>query len=255
VKSGEFEGKTALVTGAGSGIGRATACLFALRGAAIVVADIDDGAAAETMRKIEQIEGKAVYVRTDVTQDEDCMRLVDRTLKRFGRLDIAFNNAGIVDSPPTFTADMTPATWQRVLGVNLTGVFNAMRYEIRAMQMHGGAIVNTSSIMGTRGTAGGAAYCASKHGVIGLTRAAALEYGRNGIRINTICPGYIATPLTTGECSVFPREHIDAAVRLSAIRRLGQAEEVAAMVAWLCSSEASFVTGGHFPLDGGISAR
>lgn len=250
----DFDGKVAVVTGGGGGIGRATALLLAERGAKIVVADVDDAAGKRVTAMIEGLGGTAVYHPTDVRRDAACAALVACAVARFGRLDIAFNNAGIIDNPPARTADVDPVSWQRVIDVNLTGIFNCMRHELKVMEQGGGCIVNTSSTSGIRGIRGGAAYCASKHGVIGLTRAAALEYGKFGIRVNAVCPGFIDTSLVTGEDSVFTPEKIDLALRSSALRRLGEPDEIARLVVWLCSAEASFVTGAHYVADGGMTA-
>jgi NAD(P)-dependent dehydrogenase (short-subunit alcohol dehydrogenase family) len=250
----DLSGKVAIVTGGASGIGRATALLLAARGAAVVVSDVDDEAGRGVASAIEDAGGRGLYQRADVRRDAECAALVDCAVDRYGRLDIAFNNAGIVDSPPARTADMDVATWQRVIDINLTGVFNCLRHELRAMQQQGGAIVNTSSTSGLRGMRGGAAYCASKHGVIGLSRAAALEYGRFGVRINVVCPGYVDTPLTTGQGSVFTQDRIDAGLRQAAIRRMAEPDEIARLVVWLCSPEASYVTGSYYAADGGLTA-
>jgi NAD(P)-dependent dehydrogenase (short-subunit alcohol dehydrogenase family) len=243
----------AIVTGGGSGIGRATALQLAADGLCLVVSDIDEPGASETVRMIVGAGGEALAVRTDVTSNADCQALVALAVERHGRLDVAFNNAGIAGYP-RLTADYSPAQWQRVIDVNLTGIFNCLRHEIPAMRTGGGAIVNTASIMGLTGAPGGSAYCAAKHGVIGLTKAAALEYGRDGIRINVVCPGYIETPMTTGEGSIFSEEKVESGISRAAIRRLARPEEVAELVVWLCSPRASYITGSSYTVDGGVSA-
>lgn len=251
---GVFDSKVAIVTGGGSGIGRATALLLAKEGARLVVADIAADGGEKTVEQIGALGGEAIFVRTDVTQEADCAVLVATALAQYGRLDIAFNNAGIVGYP-LLTADYGMANWQRVIDVNLTGVFNCMTHEIPAMkQSGGGPIVNTASIMGLLGAVGGSAYCAAKHGVIGLTKAAALEYGRNNIRINAVCPGYVETPMTVGDKSIFPSHKLQDGIGCSAIRRMATPIEVGEMVVWLSSDRASYVTGASFPVDGGITA-
>ena len=244
-----FAGKVAIVTGAASGIGRAAAQAFVARGAQVVLADIDEVRGRATARDLG--EERALFVPTDVSRDADCGRLLASALERWGRLDYAFNNAGIVGAA-AFTADYGAANWQRVIDVNLTGVFNCMAHELKVMKERGGAIVNTASVMGTIGTPGGSAYCAAKHGVIGLTKAAALEYGRNGVRINAICPGYVATDMTVGEKSLFSEKALQAGVARTALRRIASAEEVAELVAWLCSDQAAYVTGAAYSIDGGF---
>lgn len=247
------EQRAAIVTGGGSGIGRATALALAKDGARVAVADIDERRGRGAVELLE-INGKnAVFVQTDVTRDSDCANLVETTLKHFGRLDIAFNNAGIVGYP-ALTADYGVAKWQRVIDVNLTGIFNCMTHELTHMKEHGGVIVNTASVMGLIGSVGGSAYCASKHGVIGLTKAAALEYGRSGVRINAICPGYVSTDMTVGDRSLFTPEKLQEGIKKTAINRLASPEEIAEIVVWLCSDRASYVTGGIYTIDGGFTA-
>lgn len=248
-----LEGKVAIVTGGGSGIGRATALLFARSGARVVVADISLENARACAAEIAELGGEALALQVDVSRDADCQRMVEQTLERFGQLDIAFNNAGI-GGYPLLTTDYGVENWQRVIDINLTGVFNCMVHELKAMRERGGTIVNTASIMGLKGTVGGSAYCAAKHGVIGLTRAAALESGRHGIRINAVCPGYIETPMTVGDNNIFQDRKLMADINRAALRRMAKPGEVAEVVAWLASEQASFVTGSACTVDGGVTA-
>lgn len=244
----------AIVTGGASGIGRAAAQRFAADGLRVVVADVDVHGGEETVALVTRPGGDALFVRTDVAREDDCAQLVAKTLERYGRLDCAFNNAGIT-GPTLRITEVGALSWQRVLDVNLTGIFHCLAHEIPAMRASGGgAIVNAASVMGLSGTVGGAAYSASKHGVIGLTKSAALEYGRDGIRVNAICPGFVETPLTVGADSAFDERSLKAGLNRAAIRRLAQPEEIANLVAWLCSVQAAYVTGGVFPVDGGYSA-
>lgn len=243
-----------MVTGAGAGIGRAAALALAGGGCAVVVADVDEHGGRETVERIAAAGGgRARFVRTDVRHDADCAAMVAAAIEHYGRLDFAFNNAGVV-AHPALTADCEPAEWQRVLGINLSGVFHCMKHELLAMKQAGGAIVNTASIMGLVGAVGGAAYCASKHGVIGLTKAAALEYGRHGIRVNAICPGFVETRLTVGESTAFTAKKLQAGLERTALKQLASPEQVAATVLWLCSGAASYVTGASVPVDGGYTA-
>jgi NAD(P)-dependent dehydrogenase (short-subunit alcohol dehydrogenase family) len=247
-----LDGKVALVTGAASGIGRATALLFARNGARVVAADLADTGA--VVADIHTAGGSAIAVQVDVTRDEACSAMVEQALAAYGRLDVAFNNAGIVGSLSR-TADQGLCNWQRVIAVNLTGVFNCMVHELRAMREGGGgAIVNTASVAGLEAAPGAAAYSASKHGVIGLSRTAASEYAKDRIRINVLCPGYVATAMTHGPASVFSDLQLEGLLRRTAMRRFCDPIEQAEMVLWLVSDRASYVTGAHFVVDGGMSA-
>lgn len=250
----ELRGRAALVTGGASGIGRACVQLLVAQGASVWVGDVDDVAGKRLADEITAAGGACQFVHTDVADPVQCSALVDAVIDRAGRVDIAFNNAGIMNAQPCLTADTSLDAWHRILDINLNGVFHCMRAELIAMRAHGGSIVNTASIAGQRGIFGSAAYCASKHGVIGLSRAAALEYGRFGIRVNVVCPGYIDTPLVVGERATVPSEWLDKAVRALPVRRMGSAEEIARMVAWLLSDQASYVTGACFTADGGLTA-
>lgn len=250
----EMQGTVALVTGGASGIGRASAQAFAARGARVVIADVDEVGGCETARSIHMKGGAATFVRADVTQAADVEAMVQTALRQYGRLDCAHNNAGILGELAP-TADCTEENWDRVIATNLKGMWLSMKHEIREMaRQGGGAIVNTSSIWGLVGTAMGApAYVAAKHGIAGLTRAAALEYISAGVRINAICPGAIRTPLLEGVTR--GRPELEAyAVASHPINRLGTPEEIAAAVLWLCSDAASFVVGATLSVDGGWAA-
>src|SRR5205823_6077876 len=233
-KNGSFTGRVAFVTGAANGIGRAAALAFAREGASVVFADISEHGNHETTRMIEELGGRALAVRCDVSRAEEVKAALDGGLKEFGRLDFAFNNAG-VEQPITSAAEITEEEWDRIIRVNLRGVFLCLKYEIPLMlKQGGGAIVNTSSGAGIKGFKGQAAYAASKHGVVGLTKSAALDYAQSNIRINAVCPGIIATAMMNGftggtgggEQRVIAQEPIG---------RMGQPEEIAASVVWLCS--------------------
>ncbi len=253
--AGILEGKVALITGAGSGIGRATAKIFAREGAHLMIIDVAAVAAQETLEAVRQLGAKALCLKADVSNAAEVEAAVARTVSEFGRLDCAFNNAGI-EGEPALTHKCSEANWNRVLAINLTGVWLCMKAEIAQMlkQGQGGAIVNTSSVAGIAGAIGGPAYVASKHGVAGLTRAAALEYGRYKIRVNAVCPGPIRTPMLA-RLMQFTKDAEDRMVRSEPLKRLGEPEEIGETVAWLCSDRASFVTGLPMPVDGGFFAQ
>ncbi len=252
--AGQFSGKVALVTGAAAGIGRASALVFARAGAKVVLADVDSGGSEATRRLIEEAQGEAIFVTADVSRAADVEAMVAAAVKTWGRLDYALNNAGVGESRVAL-ADMTEEIWDRTMRINLKGVWLCMKYEIRRMlEQGGGAIVNTSSAVGLVGARQQCAYVASKHGVIGLTRAAALEYAKAGIRVNAVCPGGIRTPALDSFFSSGP--HIEARVIAQhPIGRLGTPEEVAEAVLWLCSDAASFITGHALAVDGGATAQ
>lgn len=249
----DLQDKVALITGGASGIGRATALLFSRAGARLVIGDMNQAAGLEVVTEIEQAGGQAVFRYTDVTRDEDCAALVTTAQEQYGRLDIAFNNAGI-SGRPAMLEDYGLAEWHQVIAVNLTGVFQCMVHEVRAMKERGGVIINTASTAGISAAPGGSAYGASKHGVIGLTRSAAREYGRYGIRINAVCPGLINTPMTQGGDSQVARAKLEKLVAGAPIRRPAEASEVAELVLWLGSEKSSYVTGAHYVVDGGATA-
>jgi len=243
--------KTAIVTGAGSGIGRAIAILYASEGASIVVSDINEKRGEETVAQIKAGGSDAVFVKADTSNPDDNKALVDAAVKAFGGLHIAVNNAGI-GGPISPVGDYPVDGWDKVISINLSGVFYGMRYQIPAMLASGGgSIVNIASILGKVGAKGSAAYVAAKHGVIGLTEAAALEYADKQIRINSIGPGYILTPLL----SALDDATMKAIVGLHPMGRLGTAEEVAELALWLNSDKASFVTGSYYNVDGGYLAQ
>ena len=245
-----YQGKVAFVTGAGSGIGRATALAFANAGASVTVADISEESSRETVRLIEQQGGRAFAVKCDVTKAEDVKTALDKTIEEFGRLDVAFNNAGI-EQRNAAVADFEEDEWTQIINVNLRGAFLCMKYEIPLLlKQGGGAIVNVSSGAGVIGIKGGGAYSAAKHGIIGLTKSAALDYAGQNIRVNCVAPGYIATAMmerftggtAEGRAKVFSEEPIG---------RMGEPEEIADAVLWLCSNASSFVVGHALVIDGG----
>jgi NAD(P)-dependent dehydrogenase (short-subunit alcohol dehydrogenase family) len=249
-----LENTVALVTGAGSGMGLATAKAFAEGGASVVLADSNEGSVRVAVEDLTAAGHKALAIRCDVVDERQVATMVERTVSTFGRLDAAFNNAG-VQSPLAETADASGEEFDRVNGINLRGVWNCMKYELLQMRQQGsGAIVNNSSIGGLVGIAGRGVYHASKHGVLGLTKSAALEYAARGIRINAICPGTIETPMVTGMLASEP-DAMKEIMKDQPIGRLGRPEELAAAVLWLCSAGASFVIGHALVVDGGYTVR
>jgi NAD(P)-dependent dehydrogenase (short-subunit alcohol dehydrogenase family) len=250
-ENGNFTGKVAFVTGGGSGIGRATALAFARAGASVAVADVSDTGTQETLRLIEEQGGHALAVKCDVTRADEIKAALDKTVETFRRLDFAFNNAGIEPKNPSPTADYPEEEWKRIIDVDLHGVFLCMKYEIPLiLKQGGGAIVNTSSGAGIIGIKGSPAYTAAKHGVIGLTKAAALDYAPQNIRVNAVAPGYIATPMMdrfTGGTA----EGRQKVISEEPVGRMGTPEEIAAAVLYLCSDGAAFVVGHTLVIDGG----
>jgi NAD(P)-dependent dehydrogenase (short-subunit alcohol dehydrogenase family) len=250
--SSDFQGKVAVVTGGAGGIGRATAELLAAGGARVLVADVKDREGQETVERIVTAGGIATYRHADVTVEAEVEALMAAAVDTYGRLDTGINNAGIAGTLARVT-DLSLAAWRRMLDVNLQGVFLCMRAEIpRMLSGGGGAIVNTSSAAGLMGFPGMAAYVASKHAVIGLTKTAALEHARDGIRINAVCPGGVRTPML--ETFAGSEAALEAMGGTAPMRRLASPEEIAAAIVWLCSDAASFVTGTAMSVDGGVMA-
>src|SRR5438132_8669476 len=252
--SGQLNGKVALITGGASGIGRATALTFAREGAKLIIADMNEDGGQQTVHMITEKGGEAIFVRTDVSKAVEVQALISKAVETYGRLDCAHNNAGIPGGGLALTAEYPEDTWQQVIAVNLTGVWLCMKYEIPQMLSQGsGAIVNTASAWGLVGAPGASAYVASKHGVVGLTKTAALEYAQQGLRVNCVCPGYIATPMTAQ--GMQDPERMARMIANEPVGRMGQPEEIAEAVVWLCSDAASFVTGHTMTVDGGYVAQ
>jgi NAD(P)-dependent dehydrogenase (short-subunit alcohol dehydrogenase family) len=251
-----FSGKVALVTGGASGIGRSCAQLFAKEGASVVVSDVAVEGGHDTVCLIEEDGGEASFVETDVSKAAEVEALVGRAVEAYGRLDYAFNNAGIEGRMATNTADYSEEDWDRVIAINLKGVWLCMKHEIAQMLSQGaGSIVNNSSVEGLVGLQGTSAYAASKHGVVGLTKTAALEYAQSGIRVNAVCPGLIRTPMVERYTGGDAETEAQFAAIFEPVGRMGTSEEVAEAVVWLCSEAASFVTGHAMAVDGGYVAR
>jgi NAD(P)-dependent dehydrogenase (short-subunit alcohol dehydrogenase family) len=253
--AGMLDGKSALITGGGGGIGRATALAFAREGARVAVADLMAEAARETVALVNAAGGQAISLSGDVSRDADVRAMIEAVVSTYGRLHCAFNNAGIagwqVDAVGKKTAEWSEEAFDRMIAVNLKGVWLCMRHELPQMQTQGGgAIVNTASIAGLAGLPTSSAYVAAKHGVVGLTKTASIEYAEANIRVNAVCPGYIRTPMTEPGM----RLRGEAILAQTPFKRLGNPEEIAEMVVWLCSERASFVSGVAYNVDGGYMA-
>lgn len=249
----ELEGKVAIVTGGTSGIGQVTSVLFAKAGAKVVVAGRREVEGRETVEMVRATGGEGLFVKTDVSKNADVRALVQKTVEKFGKLDVAFNNAG-VEGVWTPIAEQAEADFDSTIAINLKGVWLSLKYEIQQMlkQGKGGAIVNMASVAGLIGSAGAGTYIASKHGVMGLTKTAALETAKNGIRVNVVCPAVIETPM--GDRIFSAPEMHDFAIGVHAMRRFGKPMEIAEGVLWMCSDRSSFMTGQSLVLDGGMLA-
>lgn len=247
----ELKSKVAIITGAASGIGESTARLFAKEGAKLVLTDVNSEKGESLVKSIKREGGEAIFLKADVARPEASEETVNLALEKFGKLDIAVNNAGIGGATIP-VGEYEPEEWNKVLSINLSGVFYGMRYQIPAMlKSGGGSIINVASILGSVGFGYSAAYVAAKHGVLGLTKTAALEYSANGIRINSVGPAFIKTPLLEN----LDKELLESLVAKHPIGRLGEAEEVAQLHLWLASERSSFATGAYYPIDGGYLAQ
>ncbi|NDA82191.1 MAG: SDR family oxidoreductase [Actinobacteria bacterium] len=242
--------RVAFVTGGGSGIGAATSLMFASQGVKVAVVDVNHEDAEGISQRIERLGGEAIAIAADISKPEQVQSAVLKTVEKFHRLDIAVNNAGI-GGDQAETSDLAVDSWRRVNSINLDGVFYCMKYEIPEMLKNGGgSIINISSILGQVGFARASAYVAAKHGVVGLTQAAAIEYGPRKIRVNAVGPGFIRTPILSG----LSEEMLKSMAQLHALKRIGEPDEVAALITFLASSEASFITGSYYAVDGGYLA-
>ena len=249
-----LENKVVLITGGGSGIGRATAVLFAKAGAKLAIADIDVKGGQETAAFITSHNGEAIFIQTDVSKAEQVLGMVEETVAQYGRLDCAFNNAGI-EGETRRTMDVSEDDFDRIIAINLKGVWLCMKYELEQMVRQGhGSIVNTASVAGLVGAHSLPVYAASKHGVVGLTRSAAVEYARKGIRVNAVCPAVIRTPMVERAMEAFPKLQ-EGMIGNNPSKRLGEADEVAEAVLWLCSDASSFTNGATLTVDGGMTAQ
>ncbi len=253
---GILQDKIALVTGAASGIGRATSLVMAREGARVVVSDIDAEGAEATLSAIKELGGQGIFIHADVSNAEDVQALVAGAVETYGRLDCAFNNAGIEGFMEGRLHEYPEEIWDRLIDINLKGVWLCLKYEIpRMLEQGGGAIVNTASAAGLVGSRRLSAYVASKHAVVGLTKAAALEYAKDGIRVNAVCPGIIDTPMVRRLNAGRKADDEGPISSLQPVGRLGAPEEIAESVAWLCSDAASLVTGAAMAVDGGFTAQ
>lgn len=249
---GTIKDKVAIITGASSGIGKATALLFAKEGAKVVVSDIDEKKGKEVVKEIIDKGGESIFIKADSSSAEDNKRLVEKTVEKFGALHIAVNNAGI-GGPQANVGDYPIDGWEKVIAINLNGVFYGMRYQIPAMEKsNGGSIINMASILGSVGFPTSAAYVAAKHGVVGLSKNAALEYATKNIRVNSVGPGFIKTPLVEENLDADTLKFLETK---HAMNRLGEPNEVAELCLWLASDKSSFVTGSYYTIDGGYTAQ
>ena len=247
-----LENKVAIITGSGSGIGKSTALLFAKEGAKVVVTDINEEHGNSVVKEIEANGGDAIFIKADTSKAEDSEMTVKKTIEKFGQLDIAVNNAGI-SGPTEPIGEYSIEAWDKVISINLSGVFYGMRYQIPEMQKAGkGSIINVASILGQVGFANSSAYAAAKHGVVGLTKTAGLEYGKSGVRVNAVGPAFIETPLVKDSLS---EDAYNSLAEMHSMGRLGQPNEVAELFLWLASDKASFATGAYYPIDGGYLAK